>query len=126
MLTSNLRSHAQATTSLVDEVDVEAQNESDPGKCIEGVLWWPMLVHELSEMCHTCCDQEGWKHEGCNCRGGDVLVDVGDILQHGEPEERISEAENSASNDGVPVGNLSAAGVSEPEETKGDQPDGAE
>ena len=67
--------------------------------------------------------QEGRNQERSNSRACDIGVRVRDVVEHTEPQKRISETQDGASHDGRPVGGLSIARKCEPEERDREEPD---
>ena len=72
------------------------------------------------------CNGKGWDTEGCNggvaqaCSG----VGVNDVVQHGQPEERVSKGQDKTCNDWGPVVDGTVGGESEPEKAERESPDG--
>lgn len=73
-------------------------------------------------MCKCSRQQKTRYQEGRDRAGCDIGIAVGDVVQHAEVEQRVSEAEHAARNDGRPIACFAVAGKGEPEEGNGEKP----
>ncbi len=71
-------------------------------------------------------DQKAGDQECGDRARRDVGITVRDVVQHGEPQERIAEAQDGAGDDARPVRHRPVAGEGEPQQRHREEPDGDE
>lgn len=74
-------------------------------------------------MCASCSNQKARNQERSHGGGSNVGVRVGEVVQHGEPEEGVANRQQTAGDDGGPEGDAAIVGEGEPEERDWETPD---
>lgn len=70
----------------------------------------------------TRSNQETGDQERGDGRRGDIGVRVGQVIKHGEPQQRVADSEETAGNDRGPKGGVAVAGEAEPQQRDGEAP----
>lgn len=61
-------------------------------------------------------NQETGDEERSDGRRGHVGVRVGQVVEHGQPQQRVADGEQATGNDGRPKGRVTVAGEAEPQQ----------
>lgn len=107
----------------VKDINQSNQTQRDESQSSKGPSGAHVLEHGNTSMTHGCRNQERRDQESGNSRSSNIAICVAEVVEHSQPQQRIAETEDTACNDGGPVGSLSVGGEGKPEEGDGEQPD---
>lgn len=113
----------QAGAEEEQDVDQGDQAEADEAQGGKGPLDRHVREHGDAGVGQARRDEEAGDQERGDGAGGDVGVTVGDVVEHGQPQERVTEAQDPSRHDRGPVGNAAVAGEGEPEQRDREEPD---
>lgn len=110
-------------TEEVEDIHQSNQTQRDESQCGKGPSRAHVLEHGNASMTHGRRDQERRDQKGGDGGSSNVAIRVAKVVQHPQPEQWIAETEDTACDDGRPVGGFSVGREGEPEESDGKQPD---